>query len=353
MDKRKRLGKFMILLPIILFLLPLLTLFIDDSRWQYSATIFADILFFLYMYSIPMFFTALVIGPIYILIGIYLLIRYRDNQKPIWEIIKGWFNFEERYKNSQFYKSPKSVKTNILVLFLIISPVIIIFLIINTYTLKMFYSESTGLSSRFTEIEGKFLSENLGREEVTKNWLDIIPEKYEVIDREGDESNLVDGCVIVYEIYPRDYSEIEKEYLNSAYLFYCPDRFYVKLKGQTGDVSYNFDEKRWLYIEGDTRITQQEESFGNRVVTVSELGGSHTFSRYYIAGVENTKEFAILSIPFWNRIRCESYDEDGVETMNEDCVNFRDSLPTIYIDRVPEEIYHEYYDDLLKILGTI
>ena len=72
----------------------------------------------------------------------------------------------------------------------------------------------------------------------------------------------------------------------------------------------------------------------------------------YIVRIKNSNELVVLSIPLSNRIRCETYDENGVETMKKDCVNFRNSMD-MTTDWVPEEIYEEYYNDLLAILKDI
>jgi hypothetical protein len=196
--------------------------------------------------------------------------------------------------------------------------------------------------------DGDSLVTGVGVEKVKEDLLSLVPERYEVIEKE-EESNRADGCVVVYEIYPKEYSEMEIEYLNNASLIYCEDINDVYLTSQVGGVGYNRDEDKWFYIDGETKILQEEMTFGTRVVTYSELWGSHNSWEAYILRLENSNELVILLIPSSNRIRCEVYDEDGVETMDQDCVDFRDSLPSVYIDWVPEEVY-DYYNDLFKIL---
>jgi hypothetical protein len=189
----------------------------------------------------------------------------------------------------------------------------------------------------------------VGVEIVKQDLLTLIPEKYEVIEKE-EKSYRVDGCIVIYEIYPKEYSEMEIEYLNNASLIYCEDINNADLRSQVGGVRYNREEDNWLYIDQETRIPQEEMTFGTNVVTYSELWGSHASWKAYIMRLENSKELVILLIPSSNRIRCEIYDEDGVETMDQDCLDFRDSFSPDYVDWVPENVYDDYYSDLLEVL---
>jgi hypothetical protein len=190
----------------------------------------------------------------------------------------------------------------------------------------------------------------VGVEKVKQDLLTLIPGRYEVIVREQEQSYRVDGCIVIYEIYPKEYSEIEIEYLSNASIIYCEDINNADLRSQVGGVRYNREEDNWFYIDQETRTPQEEMTFGTNLVTFSELWGSHNSWEAYILRLENSNELVILLIPSSNRIRCEVYDEDGVETMDQDCVDFRDSLPSVYIDWVPENIYDNYYNDLFKIL---
>ncbi len=181
----------------------------------------------------------------------------------------------------------------------------------------------------------------------------LISEKYEVIRTDyQDTSEEDDGCIPIYKIYPKEYSEIEKEYLATASLTYCEDINRAVINSQIGEFRYNPEVNRWFYIDGETRDIQEEMIFGENAVTFAEPWGSHYSWGAYIVRIENSPEVIILLVPESNRIRCESY-EDGVETMKEDCVNLRDSLPPVYADWVPEEIYEDYYNDLLEILNDI
>lgn len=190
--------------------------------------------------------------------------------------------------------------------------------------------------------------------DIKKDLITLIPEQYEVIESEYEQPNEANyGCIPLYEIYPEEYTDIEREYLNKGSLIYCEDINKATLKSQMGEVSYSKEEERWLYIDGETRIPQEEMTFGTRVVTFSEPFGSHNSWKAYIVRLGDTGELIILYIPSSNRIRCEVYDENGVESLDEECINFRDSLSTVNIDWVSEEVYEEYFNDLLEILENI
>jgi hypothetical protein len=189
-------------------------------------------------------------------------------------------------------------------------------------------------------------------EKVKQDLVSLIPEEYEVVESAYEEPNEEnDGCVYIYTIRPKEYSEIEREYLDDAGLMYCEDINTAVLRDQTEEVTYDQTKGKWIY--GDNVKVLEETQYGENLVSTVALGGSHALSNYYIVRLEDSEELVILSIPSSNRIRCEQYDEDGVETMDEDCVAFRDALPPVYIDWVPEEIYDDYYKDLLEVLKNI
>jgi hypothetical protein len=198
----------------------------------------------------------------------------------------------------------------------------------------------------------------LGEETVTPyDWTqlaELVPEKYEVTRSypEGP-SEEEDGCIPIYYIYPNEYSEIEREYLTTASIAYCEDINRASIKSQIGEFRFNPEVNRWFYVDGETREIQEERVFGKNTVTFVEPWGSHYSWAAYIVRIEDSSEVIILLIPESNRIRCETYDEDGVESMDEECVSFRDSLPPVYADWVPEEVYEEDYTDLLEILAQI
>ena len=187
--------------------------------------------------------------------------------------------------------------------------------------------------------------------EVKEDTLSLIPDKYEVVESEYEEPSAEnDGCVFLYTIYPKEYSDIEKEYLDTAGLIYCEDINSAVLRGQVDQVEYDQTEEKWMY-QGDTPL--ETEMYGGNLVSTVALGGSHALFDYYIVRVDNSDELMILYIPASNRIRCDTYDEEGNEIWKEDCVEFRDSLPPVYTDWVPDEIYDNYYNDLLEILKDI
>jgi len=187
--------------------------------------------------------------------------------------------------------------------------------------------------------------------EIKEDIIILIPEKYEVIESEYEEpSEENDGCIFLYSIFPKEYSEIEKEYLSHAELLYCEDINTAVLRGQVDEVRYSQTEGKWLYQGKDPLETKQ---YGDNLVSIVALGGSHALSNFHIVRLENSDELIILSIPSSNRIRCDTYDDNGNEIWIEECVKFRDSLPPVYIDWVPDEIYENYYKDLLEILKDI
>lgn len=193
-------------------------------------------------------------------------------------------------------------------------------------------------------------------EKVKKDLLMLIPDKYEIIESEYEEpSGENDGCVNLYQMYPKEYSEIEKEYLNKASLIYCEDINTAVLKGQVEDVRYNQTKEKWVRIQGNSEVTLDVKQYGENLVSIVDLGGSHASSNYYIVRVEGGVEVVILSVPRFHRIRCEEYDENGVETMKEDCIEFITSMGmrADSSESVPDKIYDNYYKDLLEILKDI
>jgi len=191
---------------------------------------------------------------------------------------------------------------------------------------------------------------------IKQELVSLIPPKYAVIESEYEEpSEENDGCVTLYQMYPKEYSEIEKEYLNNAELMYCEDINTAVLQGQVEDVRYNQTDEKWVRIQVDSEVPLDVKQYGENLVSIVDLGGSHASSIYYIVSVEGSDELVILSVPRFHRIRCEDYDEDGVETMKEDCIEFITSMGMRddSSESVPDEIYENYYKDLLEILKDI
>jgi hypothetical protein len=206
-----------------------------------------------------------------------------------------------------------------------------------------------------TQKEKTELTAQTQQERITKikeDLITLLPGKYQVIEDGYEEPSAEnDGCVSIFTIFPKEYTEIQKEYLDPAGLIYCEDINTAILRGQVDQVKYNQAEDKWIYEDTQPLETKM---YGDNLVSTVALGGSHALSDYHIVRVEDSKELIILSIPVSNRIRCDTY-ENGVEIMKDDCVDFRDTLkiPSEEGDWVPDEIYKNYYNDLLDILSNI
>ncbi len=239
--------------------------------------------------------------------------------------------------------------------FAIISPVLIMIFVIGSYyfnlidqTLEEHYTENKVLGVEDTE------SRIIGVEEIKKHLKDIIPEKYELVESSQEES---DGCINLFEIYPKTYSETQKEYLAEADLMYCEDISKAVFRSQMEDAKYSLEKDAWAWVdigdpEGNVGGYYEQKYYGSNLVTIADAWGSHYDGNLYIVRMNNSKELVVLSIPLSNRIRCETYDENGVETMKEECMKFLNSI-NMTTDWVPEEIYNNYYNDLLYILKDI
>ena len=206
------------------------------------------------------------------------------------------------------------------------------------------------------EIDSTIQTQQERIEKIKQDLVSLIPPKYVVIESEYEEpSEENDGCVTLYQMYPKEYSEIEKEYLNKASLIYCENINTAVLRGQVEDVRYNQTDEKWVRIQWDSEELLDVKQYGDNLVSIVDLGGSHASSIYYIVSVEGSDELVILSVPRFHRIRCETYDENGVETMKEDCIEFITSMGmrADSSESVPDEIYQNYYYDLLEILRDI
>jgi hypothetical protein len=200
-----------------------------------------------------------------------------------------------------------------------------------------------------------FRTQNVGAEAIKENVIGLIPEKYEVVEKDSESMYFLEEgkCIFLYEIYPKEYSEIEREYLENASVIYCEDINTTVLRGQTEEVQYDQTEKKWLFkADGrlDNSLPLDVKQFGNNLVSIAPLGGSHASRNYYIVKKDISDELVILSIPTWSRIRCD-FLEEGVEKQN--CEKYLDSIWTdraFFTDHVPEEVYENYYNELLIIL---
>ena len=210
--------------------------------------------------------------------------------------------------------------------------------------------------------EEKIIEEDIttvvGIDEMKRRLFSLIPDKYEVIEAKENYPGIYDdGCVSLYELYPKDYSELEKKYFDSAYIQYCKDIHTATLTNQIGEVRYNEREDSWFYYDGEDTlgVIQEKKTYGSNVVSISEQLGSHHSFDAYIVRLDSSDEVIMLLIPQFTRIRCEEYDENGVETLGEECVNFLNSLKRYdgVNDWVSNEVYDKDYEDLLEILKSI
>lgn len=187
----------------------------------------------------------------------------------------------------------------------------------------------------------------------------LIQKGYILTESKENFPGIYDGkCISLYSVNPKDYSELEKKYLDSAYIQYCPDINTATLTSQLGEVRYNKGEGAWFYYydDKDTSGTIQEKKvYGDNTVTISEVWGSHHSWDAYIVSLDNSKEVIIIMIPQATRIRCEEYDENGVETWTEECVGFLKSMnmPESGNAWVYNDLYDDDYKDLLEMLREI
>jgi hypothetical protein len=200
--------------------------------------------------------------------------------------------------------------------------------------------------------------EKVGVGKIKERFFPLISDKYIVIESEYEEpSTENDGCVSLYGIYPKEYTEVEKKYLDSGSLEYCEDIHTVVLGSQIGEVRYDSEEELWFYYdENDVpKFSEEKKIFGNNIVTITETWGSHHSWDVYIVRVGNGNEAIILFAPTATRIRCEVYDENGVESWDEECIEFLSSMNIYSAGNawIFEEIYVNYYKDLVEILKDI
>ncbi|MDD4381778.1 MAG: hypothetical protein PHE21_00305 [Candidatus Dojkabacteria bacterium] len=261
--------------------------------------------------------------------------------------------------NSNPFLSKEISFKRILKGFAITLPCMIMIFVIGNYsynfidsTLRSHYVGEKVLGVEDTE------SRVIGVEEIKKHLKSLIPEKYELVESppEGSDSE-DDGCINLFGIYPKTYSEAQRKYLSEAGLMYCEDIYKAVFRSQMEDAKYSQEKNAWAWIdigdpEGNVGGYYEQTFYGNNLVSIADAWGSHYDGNLYIVRIKNSKELVVLSIPLSNRIRCETYDENGVETMKEDCVNFMNSMD-MTTDWVPQEIYDNYYNDLLEMLRGI
>lgn len=329
---KKKLGRLLFSIPFVMLGLSAIFRILYNAKdllWIYFGDWLKPFLEILSSLGIFLGFGFFFTFPLLLGLGLYLMIKYRDRKK--------------------IDLSLKINKKNII-------KVILITLAILTFSFVFHLF----LLSRVLKYLPYGLQDNPIQynriEKIKKDLLMVIPDKYEIIESKFEEpSEENDGCIFLYSIYPKEYSEIEKEYLNNAELIYCEDINTAVLKGQVEDVRYNQTIEKWVRIQGDSEVPLDVKQYGENLVSIVDLGGSHASSNYYIVSVEDSLELVILSVPRFHRIRCEEYDENGVETMKEDCIEFITSMGmrADSSESVPYKIYEDYYKDLLVILKDI
>ena len=335
---KKKLGRLLFSLPFVMLGLSVIFRIlynVQDLQCIYFGDWLKPFLEILSSLGIYLAFGFFFIFTLLLGLGLYLMIKYRDRKN---------LSIKEVFVKSLKELSSKIKKKNIIKIILITLAILTFSFVFHLFLL------SRVLNYLPYGVQDNPIQYNR-IEKVKKDLLMVIPDKYEIIESKNEEpSEENDGCVYIYTIYPKEYSEIEKKYLDEAGLMYCEDIDKAILRGQVDRVKYNQTEGKWLYEDTEPLETKQ---YRDNLVSTVALGGSHALSDFHIVRLKNSDELIILSVPSSNRIRCETYDENGVETMKEDCVNFRDSLSPVYGDWVPQEIYEDYYNDLLEILNNI
>lgn len=339
---KKKLGILLISIPFIILGLSILFRIIYNAQnllWIYSGDWlipFLEILSSLGIYlAYGFFFTS----PILLGLGLYLMIKYGDRKKKHLSLKEV---FEKFLKNLSSKINKKNIVKGILITLAILTFSFVFHLLLLSRVLNYLPYGVQDNPIQYNRIE-----------KVKKDLLMLIPDKYEIVKKLYEEPSIENnGCFTLFEIYPKGYTDIQKEYLDSAYIGYCEDINTAVLLGQVEEVRYNQTEGEWLY-QGNPLETKQ---YGDNLVSMVELGGSHALSTYYIVRLENSDELVILSVPISNRIRCDYYDEkQNIETADKDCVEFITSMgmSEFSMDFVPDKIYEDYYNDLLEILKDI
>jgi hypothetical protein len=271
------------------------------------------------------------------------MIKYRDNKKPILEILKERFYFKQKFEKIKENYSPKVFLNDVLILIAIFSPIAIVTLASPTFSNH----------SSYTLFEKLFM--DVSTENVDKNMIYIkerlkrlIPEKYTVKEQEiypFYESD--DTCELIFFVTPKSYNEIENEYLSIGRIFYCKD---IETAVIGEEIKYSKIEDKWVYND---EYYLEKEMFEDNIVSVAQLGGDYALYNYYILNFENTDGVLVLDVPISNTVSCWSYeDEDNVD---KECVEYMSTSGTFIedSDRVKVEVYEKHYDDLLGILEEI
>jgi hypothetical protein len=274
------------------------------------------------------------------------MIKYRDNKKPILEILKEKFNFKEKFEKAKKDYSPKVFLNDVLILIAIFSPIAILVLASPTPST---HSSYTLFEKLFTDVSTENVDKNMIyiKERLKK----LIPDKYTVTEQEIYPFYESDAtCELIFFVTPKGYTKIENEYLDVGRISYCEDIYTAVIKDQIKEIKYSKIEDKWVY--NDEYYLEKEE-FGDNTVSVAQLGGDYALYNYYILKFEDTDEVLVLDVPISNTVSCWSYDyEDNVD---KECVEYMSTSGTFIEDRdwVTVEVYEKHYDDLLRILEEI
>jgi hypothetical protein len=344
MDKRK-LGKILLLIPFIMFGLSLLFGILHSNQYILTrylgswVTPVIEVLSTAGVYiAIAIFFTF----PLLFGLGIFLIVKYRDKDKPLLPFKKVHSKIAKWCEKHDTFFSKKVNTKNIILGILIPLTLFILFFVFQIYL----FSE---MAEYFYDERSTSDIQELRIEKIKKDLKNLIPEKYELIESEYEApSSENNGCVFLYEIYPKEYTYVEKEYLESASLIYCRDIYTAVLQDQTEDVKYDVKERKWL--SGGSEPLE-EKQYGENLVSITSLGGSQISYNYYIVEIDNSCELIILSIPSSNRIQCD-FVEGVIE--KENCESFMTSIEeNDSPEWIPEKVYEDDYNDLLNILSNI
>lgn len=346
---KKKLGRTLFTIPFILLGISVLFRILYDI-----GDLLSD-------FSIYLFILFFCVSPLLLGLGLYFMIKYKDKGEPlntiknIYPNIKNWIK-----RHNKFFSKKVSFKNVILGFFIaLISLIVLIFVIykIKDYILTEKYSRIVVKE----KIEVEDIATDVRIDEIKRRLYSLIPDKYVVAEAEENSPGIYDdGCISLYSLYPKDYSKLEKKYFDPAFITYCKDINTATIEGQVGGIRYDKEKDSWFfyYYDDERDAPQRSEEmrvYGNNFITISEVWGSHHSRYVYIVRIDNSNEIIIFEIPQSTRIRCDEYDDNGVVTWDEECINFLNSLKISDVGNawVFNEVYSKDYEDLLKILKSI
>lgn len=287
-------------------------------------------------------FIILLLGPSLLSFGLFLMIKYRDRDQPFFPIKKIYSDIKKWFKKHNTFFSKKIKWKNVVLGVLILLIVIMAFV---TFKIRRV--------NKRNEYWEQWEANNIQEQTIEQFKIDLlrnIPENYEVINDDSIPLVYEDAdCDFIYDIYPKEYSEIEEKYLEYASVYFFKEINTVSLPAQIGEVSYDQTLKKWVFIDQNEKVELEVREYDGYNVSVATLGGSHVMRDNYIVSSKNTDDVVVLSIPTWSRVRCDFVSED-VE--RQECEDFLSSMGVDIDtdDSVPEEVYEEYYNELLEIL---